>query len=324
MNTLSQELMAAFKYNVRLEEVPDRDFQDLTMTYGLTPMLPMHLGFDPVIATLRFFEQKGFKIKLIFGDTYLRMENKLQMNEEEYRNVCDYYKYIFRASGLKNAEFVLHSEATANSTYWFLLANLANDMSLRNVYQSLPAEYRDKAIPLAKSLHTLMQTADVEYFKASYVLGSLTQERIYFVSRDLLRKNKLPVPGVILISEINDLFGNTLKESSSKSRLSFHENAYSLRRKLEQLDPKDTATITSIFLNSILPYGKVKFKDRYLTPERLDELLRQLDDRLFEEMIELIYNKLLKRLNKLNQGFKKNPKLIEWIDLDRVRAVGTK
>jgi hypothetical protein len=324
MKSYSQELMAAFRHNVRLEEVPDRDFKELTMTYGLTPMLPMHLGFDPVIATLRFFEEKGFKIKLIFGDTYLKMEDKLQMDAKEYKNVCDYYKYIFKASGLKHAEFILHSEATANSRYWFLLANLANDMSLRNVYQSLPAQYRDQAIPLAKSLHTLMQTADVEFFNASYVLGSLTQERIYFVSRDLLRKNKLPVPGVILISEINDLFGNTLKESSSKSRLSFHENEVSLRKKLEQLDIKDTNILLSLFLNSILPYGKVEFRGKIMSPEVLIELIQNLDKDMFEEMIEVIYNKLLARLNILNQGFKRNPKLIEWIDLDRVRAIGQK
>lgn len=320
MSTFSKELKVAYKYNVRLEEIPESEKSDSIIIYGLTPLLPMHLGFDPIIATLRYFKYKGFKIKIIFGDTYLRMEDKLKIGPKEYENVCNYYKYIFQKCGLENAEFVLHSDATANSTYWFQLANIANDMSLRNVYQSIPGEYRNDSIPLAKSLHTLMQTNDIEYFGATHVLGSLTQERIYYVSRDLLRKNDFDIPGVILISETQDLFGQLLKFSSSKSRLSYHEDSGSLKNKLGQLNSSHSDVIRSLFINSVMPYEKSSVDGKPLTIEVLNDFLEDESEKTFAKVISLLYNGLITRLEKLNKDFKKTPELISWIDLDRVRG----
>jgi len=324
MKKFTKELAAAYKYNVSLTELPEKPTRNKTVIYGLTPLLPLHLGFDPVIATLRHFLAEGYHVKIIFGDDYLRMEDKLDLKPAQYKNICAYYKYIFKASGLQDAQFILHSRATGKAAYWFLLANLANDMSLRNVYQSLPAEYRDVSIPLAKSMHTLMQTADINFFKAEYVIGSRSQERIYFVSRELLRKNHLPISGVVLVNEIHDLFGKDLKESNSKSRLSYHENAASLKMKLAQLRTDDRETIYSLFLNSVLPYESVKFRGKTLDPAGLQKLIFVKNKDNFQELMELLYNTVLARLTKLQSGFDEHPELLEWIDLNRVRALAQK
>ena len=40
MSTFSKELKVAYKYNVRLEEIPESEKSDSIIIYGLTPLLP--------------------------------------------------------------------------------------------------------------------------------------------------------------------------------------------------------------------------------------------------------------------------------------------
>src|SRR3989344_6921309 len=94
--------------------------------YGTIPLLPLHIGFDPIASLIKYLLSCGLKPLIIFADSFVMLEKNESIDTFEYRKIVEYYKFFFELLGVSRSNIHLHSEAFRNPAYWNLTMDLGS------------------------------------------------------------------------------------------------------------------------------------------------------------------------------------------------------
>ena len=291
--------------------------------YGTVPLLPLHTGFDSIVKLQRQLLAEGFKHTIIISDTVAEFENWKGIKPEQRPLVISYYMHMLKLLGLGSANIVLASSFQRKEYYWDLVFKLSEVITSRELLKASPQDERSlEKQTLKEPFHILFQIADIIAHNSSLVVGNVSQKRIYDVARKVLRKTGYQAPGELLVDLPKDILGNDLNSSRSATRISYHETQETLQKKIFAIPNENKQLIFDLFINSVYTYvPQVLISGNRYSEKQFIEQWPTIQEIDFAVLKNDLVAALWKRFGSYSEYFETNKKLIEWIDLDRVRGV---
>lgn len=291
--------------------------------YGTVPLRPLHLGFDPALNLINYLtKKKKLNPKIILGDTFAFLDKNVSIFSEEYGNILNYYKFFFSTVGLNKSDFILHSDTFKKIKYWKLVASGSMFFGEREMIKSsLIKRSNYKEVPLVTYMHPLLQSIDICFHKPSLVMGYSSQRRIYIMSKLILKKlNFKSDLGYIFLREYKDIEGNLLKDSTSETRISYHESETSLDRKISKISYNNKEIIKDIYLQSIYPFLLKEIQNvTSMSKKEFISFFEKITNKEFKKIKRLSVQLLNSRFNRYRKVFRENPAWIDWINSDKIQ-----
>lgn len=174
----------------------------------------IHLGHLVSMTKLLDLQKAGFKIKVLFADwhTFLNQKGDWKFIEEQIKK----WKKGFKASGLKEVEFVKGSNIERNLDYIDDVFTLATKNTLKRGLRSMQTVARDiENAKISQVIYPLMQITDFKYLKVDGALGGIEQRKIHMLALESLKEIKYKTPFLIHHELIPSLKGGEHGKMSS-------------------------------------------------------------------------------------------------------------
>lgn len=291
--------------------------------YGTVPLLPLHTGFDPLVRLQKQLLAEGFEHTIIISDTVAEFENWKGISEKNKTKAVAYYVHMLKLLGLGNSNIVLASSFQKKEHYWDLVFRISETVTSRELMKASPQEERkSQNQSLKEPFHILFQIADIVSNNAGLVVGNVSQKRIYDVARKVLRKAGFVAPGELLVDLPKDILGNDLNQSSSATRISYHETEETLTEKIVQVSEENKDIIFDLFIHSVFTFTpQVKILEKRYSEKQFRENWSTLCQVDFEALKRDLVVALHKRFSLYQKHFEENQAIVSWIDFDRVRGI---
>lgn len=293
-----------------------------TFLFGTVPFRPLHIGFDPMINLIRFLIINcSLEPIIIIGDTFAHTDKNANISTGPYKKVIKYYEFFLCSAGVKRKNIILHSSSLAKPKYLNMLFEIAEHFRRREMIRTSPRKKINLSDYLSTFMHPLLQIVDVNYHKPDLIVSFSSQRRIYVNLKNILRKtNSNSNPDFIYLRELLDLKGRSLSNSNSGTRISYHENEKSLRKKIGKISFKNRQILRDIYVISIYPF--LPDKTFNLTKLTVDNFLKKfpsISRHEFQELKGFSVTLLKMRFDKYRKQFKKHPDWVSWINFDKIR-----
>ncbi len=262
---------------IYLDDIDDFDkkvtipsWNEIKSLWGVSPVGPLHLGYDSLIVLQRkILEKNPKKHFIVIADIHSALSHGLSWLDLRQR--CYYYEYYLREiSFLKHSNYILGSYFQTRPSYVESLYSLLGKVSLRSVMDTLPAYVKkNNIVPASVSIYSLMQCLDVFYLETNFIVADRGQEKIYdliyeFYDCNVLRfgtETNLKEPEkkitFLYIPIASDIKGRSLKESSSETRTSIHDSKDTLEKKIDHMyAPPYNQMICKEKINACLEFFK--------------------------------------------------------------------
>lgn len=197
---------------------------------------PIHLGHLVSMTKLLDLQKAGFKIKILFADwhTYLNQKGDWKFINSEIKK----WEKGFRASGLKEVEFVKGSEIQRNLNYIDDVFVLATKNTLNRGLRSMQSVARDlENAKISQVIYPLMQIADFKYLKVDGALGGIEQRKIHMLALESLKDIKYKTPFLIHHELIPSLKGSEhgkMSSSVKESMISIIDSDKEIKKKINK------------------------------------------------------------------------------------------
>jgi tyrosyl-tRNA synthetase len=229
--------------------------------WGLSPVAPLHLGYDELLVRLRRLAGLGAEVTLLLADYHAMMTHGLSGAEVGGRALYA-EKFIRQVCGL-DAEVVRGSGFQTRVDYVEPLYALMNELPLRDITDHLPGAIRGKlkdgSLRLGACVYVVMQCLDATWLGVDAVFGEAGQKKIYA----LLEGTLAGAPPAIYAPTGIDVQGRPLRESSAATRISIHETRAGLGDKVRKmyapppgqpLEPGRRHALLETFQHSVFPW----------------------------------------------------------------------
>ncbi len=229
--------------------------------WGLSPVAPLHLGYDELLVRLRRLAGAGARVTILLADYHAMMTHGLSYAEASRRALYA-ERFAVDVCGL-DAEVVRGSGFQTRVDYVEPLFALMNQLALRDITDHLPGAVRGKAkdgsLRLGACVYVVMQCLDAGYLGMDLVFGEAGQKKIYALMAGA--ETGAP-PGVYLPTGI-DIQGRPLRESSAATRISIHDSRAVLEDKVRRmyapppgqpLEPGRRHALLECFEHSVFPW----------------------------------------------------------------------
>lgn len=155
---------------------------------GFEPSGLAHLPFGvfrPLL--LNDLEKAGVHFKLYIADWFGWLNNKMGGDLEKIRKVGEYFIEVWKAAGVKNAEFVWASDVMADREYWKKVMLIAKNTTLNRANRMLTIMGRveGEMQEVAQYFYPMMQTADIFQLEADICQLGLDQRRANMLAREV-------------------------------------------------------------------------------------------------------------------------------------------
>ncbi|HEU5059263.1 MAG TPA: hypothetical protein VFU21_22175, partial [Kofleriaceae bacterium] len=231
--------------------------------WGLSPVAPLHLGYDELLVRLRRLAELGADVTLLVADYHAMMTHGLGYAEAGRRAL--YVERFARDVCGLDAQVVRGSSFQTRVDYVEPLYALMNQLPLRDITEHLPGAIRGKArdgsLRLGACVYVVMQCLDATYLAADAVFGEAGQKKIYA----LLDGTEAGAPPAIYAPTGIDIQGRPLRESSAATRISIHETRAGLEDKVRRmyapppgqpLEPGRRHALLECFQHSVFPWRR--------------------------------------------------------------------
>ena len=179
----------------------------------------IHLGHLVSMTKLLDLQKAGFEVKVLFADwhTYLNQKGNWKFINEQLKK----WEKGFKASGLKNVEFIKGSEIERNLDYIDDVLKLAVKNTLNRGLRSMQTVARDfENAKISQVIYPLMQITDFKYLKVDGALGGIEQRKIHMLALESLKDIDYKTPFLIHHELIPSLKGPEKGKMSSSDELS--------------------------------------------------------------------------------------------------------
>lgn len=245
-----------------------------TCLWGIVPHAPLHFGYDKTILGLKALQHAGLNISVILADWHALLSYGLSA-EQAHLRANTYKHYLSDVCGLK-ARYILGSNFQLTENYSQLLMHASRVVTNAQIKKSLPVHVLKKLDKeghyVSVSLFHMMQTVDPIHLSADYVYGDDGQQKVYKLGETMWKKlseiKGLTIsyepfsslsksyPETIYISHGCDINGMSLKNSTSKTRISIHEKDEGLEEKVKKMFAPPASLGTKKQKNALLEYFK--------------------------------------------------------------------
>jgi tyrosyl-tRNA synthetase len=196
----------------------------------------IHLGHLVSMTKLLDLQKAGFKIKILFADwhTYLNQKGDWDFINKQLKK----WENGFRASGLKNVDFVKGSKMERNFDYIDDVFKLAVKNTLNRGLRSMQTVGRDiENAKISQVIYPLMQIVDFKYLKVDGALGGLEQRKIHMLALESLKDINYKKPFLIHHELIPSLKGpgqGKMSSSVKESMISIKDSEKEIKSKLSK------------------------------------------------------------------------------------------
>lgn len=227
----------------------------------------IHLGHLASMTKLLDLQKAGFKIKILFADwhTYLNQKGDWDFIKGQLKK----WEKGFKASGLKNVEFVLGSKIERNVEYIDDVFILATKNTLNRGLRSMQTVARDiENAKISQVIYPLMQIVDFKYLKVDGALGGIEQRKIHMLALESLKDIKYKTPFLIhheLIPSLKGPEAGKMSSSEKSSMITILDTEKEIKNKLNKAycpegDIKENPILGIIKLVIFPRYGKYSIK----------------------------------------------------------------
>lgn len=309
--------------------------------WGVAPIAPLHIGYDSLILLQKVLMESGCSHTILLSDIHAMMSHGLSFNDVNVRS--NYYQYYLSNICGLNTIFIRGSYFQTRPGYVEDLYGLLAAITVSKIKDSFPVSRKGEPFFSYKVIYPIMQCLDCNHTDTRIVVAEEGQKKIYRLTEEIRKAQSLRIwisnrfskeIYFFYIPTSHDIMGNPLLVSSAKTRISIHETAESLSKKMRQMyappgkQPINSGRVNALlefFKYSVFPWttesiriktnrGSVQHYDHYMDFER------DYNEGLItpEDAKKTLYNELLTRINIIQDEFRKA--LTYWVDVEK--AVG--
>jgi len=195
----------------------------------------VHLGHFVTITKLIDLEKAGFQVKILLADYHTWLNKKDSW--EEIKRLSKLWEKIFKAAGLKKAEFILGSSFQQDKKYFEDILKMSLNITLNRALRSMQEVARDiDNAKVSQIIYPLMQIEDIKALKVDVVQSGLEQRKIHMLARETLPNLEYKAPILVHTPLISSLKGPGSKMSSSESHslISLRDPKKEIERKINK------------------------------------------------------------------------------------------
>lgn len=194
----------------------------------------VHIGTASTALKQLDFYNAGWEVVVLLADLHTFLNSK--GSKEWIESMIDYWREIFKALGLKKAEYVTGSEFEYEQKYVLDLLRsmlLTTQIRARRSMDVISKEMEDPKV--AQLVYPLMQSLDIGALDLDVAHGGMEQRKIHVLSRELLPKLGYKKPVCVHGTLLSSIKGPGEKMSSSKPEtvILVHEKPESIRKKIQ-------------------------------------------------------------------------------------------
>ena len=222
--------------------------------WGVAPVAPLHLGYDELILTQKRIVDAGARHVVLLADLHAMMSHGLSFAEVTSRAL--YYEHYLKSCCGLRAQYLRGSEFQMRVDYTEHLYALTARTKVSSVKDAIPssAKSSDQSACVSTFLYSIMQCLDAWYLNATVVVAEAGQKKIYDLQPELLPSllgSAYSVNHVAPLRSVKDGRGNhtrflyrptghdiqglPLAQSKARTRISIHDNAETLGRKVNSM-----------------------------------------------------------------------------------------
>lgn len=300
--------------------------------WGFTPISPIHLGYDKIFFILNEITKvTECNLHMLATDICGTLTHRLGLEELKTRAL--YYKHYIERVWDQNITFTLSSSYYFNKDYQTLLLTLLSRVNDKVVRKTWNSDQKQMSL-LYSYFYPLIQVIDIIYLKPKVVFAEHSQAKIYELLPEVLKILNLNLNPIyfIYMNQSTDIKGKSLKSSTSRDRISLHEEDYTLKSKLSNCS--SFLSTQSNPLLELLEFSVLPFRNKYKIDLELEisgrrvlitnrNELRNLvvnGHLILPECLSEVYSWTLQRLSASNLIYHNQPGLMEWIILDKIRG----
>lgn len=214
----TEETVTSDELDTLVETIEDGG--DVRAYIGFEPSGPVHLGTWLSVYKLLDVEQAGFTPVVLLADLHAAKNNKGDL--EWLQSMAKYWKTVFQALGLTDAEYVLGSEFQREQAYRDDLQKLKDVVTVNRATRALGDVASDAgAATVAQIEYPLMQALDIEHLDVDLAMGGTDQRKIHMLARDELPRIGYDSPTVSHLELLPALTGAGDKMSTSEPETMF-------------------------------------------------------------------------------------------------------
>ncbi len=260
--------------------------EEITIYCGYETSGNVHLGHLVTIMKLKQFQDKGFKVKVLFADyhTYLNRKGDWNFIHEQTKK----WEETFKKIGLEKAEYILGSSFQKTTEYFDDILKLGLHININRGLKSMELVARDfEHAKISQIIYPLMQIADIKYLDVDIALGGMEQRKIHALGKDyynIISKKNFVAIHTPLISSL--LGKGKMSSSIPDSNISINDTEEEIKRKIKKAHcpiEKENNPILDITRLIIFPYIKEKEEFLIERPEKFGGNVAYKDYKSLEE-----------------------------------------
>ncbi|MCK5587447.1 MAG: tyrosine--tRNA ligase [Candidatus Lokiarchaeota archaeon] len=194
----------------------------------------VHIGTAATALKQLDFIKVGWEVVVLLADLHTFLNSK--GSKEWIERMVDYWREIFKALGLKKAEYVTGSEFEYDRKYVLDLLRsmlLTTQTRARRSMDVISKEMEDPKV--SQLVYPLMQSLDIGALNLDVAHGGMEQRKIHVLAREILPKLGFLKPVCVHGSLLSSIKGPGEKMSSSKPEtvILVHEKPEDIRKKMQ-------------------------------------------------------------------------------------------
>lgn len=193
----------------------------------------VHIGTASTALKQLDFYNAGWEVVILLADLHTFLNSK--GSKEWIESMIDYWREVFKALGLKKAEYVTGSEFEYEPKYVLDLLRstlLTTQTRARRSMDVISKEMDDPKV--SQLVYPLMQSLDIGALNLDVAHGGMEQRKIHVLAREILPKLGYKKPVCVHGTLLSSIKGPGEKMSSSKPEtvILVHEKPESIRQKI--------------------------------------------------------------------------------------------
>ena len=314
-------------------------WNEVSSIWGVSPIGPIHLGYDSQILMQKEGIKKGIKDHtIIIADLHTIMDKGFSLYDIKKRGF--YFEfYLKEVCKIENTKFIFGSEFQSRPLYTEMMYSILPKLEWKHIFNAMPSKMRkNRNYAASSTIYPVMQCLDVLYNNANFIFADTGQRKIYnlldvisklesyaFYSRF---KEILDTIHIAYYPLGHDIKGKRLVESNTNTRISVHDDETTLRNKINNMfapygsnNTKRADALIETYKYSVFPWLHDIGRSIRINSQQYDtfeEFERDYNQQVFhpidskEELFNVLKIRLAHIQNTMYRG------ITNWIDFNRL------